>query len=210
MGSSSSVFSGGHGLTIEMCVGLVMPLYYTTDPVEEEDITRGRISWNLIVDDTSPEFLLKKGTPECSDISALSWFFTIFYNRLFDVHPSCRPLFKNNIQTQGKALAKIITFLLHPHNDPQKLQDNLVDLAIRHVTIYHVKAHEYGILGEVLLYSICKVVGISAFDADTLTSWIRIYSMVITVIVPFHVKAELAQLKSHEVHEEDSRSSIMF
>lgn len=211
-GASSTLLTHHTRISVDMCVRLVLPLYYTTDQVEEEDLNRARASWHFITEDTSPAFQQAKLDPNFHEISALSWFFTTFYTRLFDVHPACRSLFKNNLQTQGKALAKIISMLLQGHNDPAKLNEVLTDLAIRHVSVYGVKAHEYGILGEVLLYSLSKCVG-SSFDDATVNSWVRIYSMLIAIIVPFHVKSELAHSKRElglEDDQEHSRSHLSF
>jgi len=38
------------------------------------------------------------------DKTAIVYFYELFYSRLFDAHPSCKPLFKNDPVIQGKAL----------------------------------------------------------------------------------------------------------
>lgn len=213
MGGGTSLLHHSDAVSLDVCVKLVMPLYYTHDAVEEEDLDRARVSWHHIIDDTSPAFIERKTDPNFQELSCLSYFFNTFYGRLFDVHPACRSLFKNNIQTQGKALAKIISFLLSSGAEPAKLHVALNDMALRHVT-YGVKAHEYGIMGEVLLHSLAKCVGPS-FDEATINSWVRIYCMVITHVVPVHVKAEIAMHRRHSLTSidmegaEKSRSSIV-
>jgi hemoglobin-like flavoprotein len=192
--SSQSIFH--ENINLQMCVKIVMPLYYTTDPVTTEDLARAKKSWNLIVDDESRAFKTAKLDPNFTEISCLSYFYTVFYNRLFDIHPCCKPLFKGSIQIQGKALAKIISFLLKDHSDTVLLTEVLTALDHRKIYDYGVKAHEYGYLGESLIYALAVCVGKDDFDEATALAWARIYSMVIAVVVPLHVQYELAQQRS--------------
>lgn len=197
MGSTGSVLHHdfGHSINVDMCVKLVMPLYYTTDPVTPDDLALAKKSWNLIVNDESQAWLKAKQDPNFTEISCLSHFYTVFYGRLFDVHPACKPLFKNNIQTQGKALAKIISFLLKDHSDHALLNSVLLDMADRHIHNYGVKAHEYSMMGETLVYALAVCVGKEEFTEPTALAWIKIYSMVISVVIPMHVRHELMEHK---------------
>jgi hemoglobin-like flavoprotein len=195
MGSDQSILKpyGCEDVNIAMCVSIVMPMYYTREEVSPGDLVLARASWNLILSDGAPAFVKARENPDFTELSCLTYFYTTFYGRLFDIHPACKSLFKNNIQTQGKALAKIISFLLKDHNDKTMLNQVMEDLAERHINTYFVKAHEYGILGEVLLYALARCVGGERFDMETSLAWVRIYSMVISIVVPIHVKAELHQ-----------------
>ena len=60
--------------------------------------------WNLIINDEAPGWLSVKNKPENTDKTAIVIFYELFYRRLFDAHPSCKPLFKNDPVIQGKAL----------------------------------------------------------------------------------------------------------
>lgn len=193
MGASASAHPHHHHhhhANLHVCVQLVMPLYYTDEAVTEEDRAKAQASWNYILENTSPEFIVRRDQPGFGQVSALTWFFSVFYSRLFDVHPACKPLFKDNLVTQGKFLAKMISFLLQM-KDSAQLTKALTALAHRHVYKYNVRAFEYGIIGEVLLYSIGTVIGLDQFDPATSAAWIRIYSMAIRVIVPIHVQHEI-------------------
>lgn len=173
-----------------MCVRLVLPVYFTSEMPREDDLSIARKCWNHILDDTSPAFIAKKADPEFTDPSCLVYFYTIFYNRLFCVHPSCRPMFRDNLQVQGKALARILSFILQPQDDKEKFNKIMEDMAQRHVD-RGVRAHEYAMLGEVLFYALRQSLGPAVFDVAAAQSWIRIYSLIISVVVPFHVRHEL-------------------
>ena len=66
---------------------LLLPVWYTTEPISPEDIKMTKDSWNMILQDTSEEFQRLKGTEGFQYHSAVVWFFDTFYNRFYDVHP---------------------------------------------------------------------------------------------------------------------------
>lgn len=41
-------------------VNLMLPVYYTTDPVSQDDYKRANFVWDMIIDDTAPNFLRLK------------------------------------------------------------------------------------------------------------------------------------------------------
>ena len=72
MGSGSSVEMTGSD---EDIVQRMLPLYYVKDAVvSEEDVALAQNSWKMIIDDTSPIFLMNKGT-EGFPSSCLTWFY---------------------------------------------------------------------------------------------------------------------------------------
>ena len=69
----------------------LFPVYYVDALLTTEDIVDAENSWNLIGDDKSPEwsrYLAKH--PDTKHRNCMEWFQTIFYERLFDVHPVSR------------------------------------------------------------------------------------------------------------------------
>lgn len=191
MGATSSII-GHHAshISLPMAVKLVMPLYFTDEPVTEADLEVARTAWTYVMEDKSPAYLAAKADPDFKEGSCLEWFFTVFYERLFDVHPVCRALFKNDPRHQGRAMVNLITFLIQAGGDHAQVNQILVDLAHRHVHQYGVKAHEYAIFGEVLVYSLSWCIGKEVFTEAVTKVWTKIYCMIIGVIVPFHVKHE--------------------
>jgi hemoglobin-like flavoprotein len=191
MGATTSII-GHHSahISLPMAVKLVLPLYFTDEPITEGDLEIARATWTLVMEDKSPAFLAVKDTADCKETTCLEWFFTVFYDRLFDVHPVCRSLFKNDPRHQGRAMVNLITFLIQSHNDAEKVHQILVDMAHRHVHQYNVKAHEYTIFGEVLIHSLSYCIGKEVFNESVTKIWTKIYCMIIIVMVPFHVKHE--------------------
>jgi hemoglobin-like flavoprotein len=92
----------------------IMPAYYSEKELTPADCLLVRNSWSIMLKD---DFIS---------------FYDTFYERLFDVHPTLRPLFKTNMTTQAKALVKMIYAALEVLNDSSVLSDALNDLANRH------------------------------------------------------------------------------
>lgn len=199
MGASSSVpFMGGN---LDAIVSAMMPVYYVHNAeVSVEQIELAKDCWSLIVEDKSAEFLLKKKEDSSFHYySCISWFFSCFYERLFDVHPLCKPLFKGGLQTQGKFLVKMISITLGQLRSTVEFKNTMRALTIRHCE-RGVKAIEYGVMGDVLFHTIKKCVGDAVFTSTVFDAWTRIYSVMLQEIVPLAVHYEHKGLHQGAVH----------
>lgn len=154
------------GGTSSTLIYSVYPVYYvpgTTDSVNEEDIEAAKTAWTLICDNSSASWKRKLAAQQegqqaegDESMSHLTFFFETFYARLFDVHPGSRVLFKNSIRAQGKALVGMISAAVSLLRNPEKLVPALEGLAVGHAK-KGVLANQYGIVGEVLLYTFARV-----------------------------------------------------
>lgn len=50
-------------------------------------------------------------------------------------------------------------------------------------------AYQYGIVGECLIWTLTRVLG-PAFDDKTKIAWVKIYSIMLSIIIPVAVKEE--------------------
>jgi hemoglobin-like flavoprotein len=200
-GGNSSAYMDGNNDTI---VSVMMPVYYVHNAVvTPEDVTMAKASWNLIIEDKSEEFhRKKKEDPNFSYYSCISWFFSLFYSRLFDVHPLCKPLFSSGLQSQGKFLVKMISITLSQLGDKEAFSTTMAALTVRHCE-KGVKAIEYGVVGDVLFFVIKACVGPAAFTPEIELAWIKVYSQMLQNIVPLAVTYERKGL--HQGHVKRSR-----
>ena len=67
---------------------MMMPLYYTTDPVTLADLNIAKEIWSMILDDSAPEYVRLRENDEGNQFpSCVMFFYDAFYHRLFDIHP---------------------------------------------------------------------------------------------------------------------------
>ena len=121
--------------------------------------------------------------------SCISWFYTTFYNRLFDIHPACKPLFNRGIIGQGNFLVKMISLTLSQLRNPNTFKQTMESLAERHCE-WGVRGVEYGIVGDVLFYSLHFVLGDEAFNEQVQQAWWKVYSAMLTHILPICIRHE--------------------
>ena len=112
------------------------------DELSDQELALAASCWNLILNDKSDYFtnVLRK-KPDFKYTSCIAYFYDIFYQRLFDVHPMSRSLFKRGIKSQGKFLMRLITLALSEIKDDQKWNQSFRKLAEMHNDI-GVKAIE--------------------------------------------------------------------
>ncbi len=82
----------------------------------------------------------------------------LFYERLFAVSPSFRPLFKNDMRTQGIKLMTMLAMVVYHLPEPGQVLPAIRDLAVRHVQ-YGVKLADYDTLREALLWTFEQTLG---------------------------------------------------
>ena len=170
--------------------------------INDQDAINAKRSWELVTNDTCEEFVKMKAAGGAKS-SCLAWFYDTFYDRLFDVHPSSRALFRGNMTLQGKALVHMITGALSLLDNLPKLVDALHSLAKTHNT-KGVLATQYGIVGEVLLWTFSRILG-PQFDEATKMAWLKIYSVMLSVIIPVAIEQEKSAIETKT--KEDAKSS---
>lgn len=198
MGSGVSRLSQNNQLlkTEEEIVRLMMPVYYSEDPITDEEYDLALNSWRMILNNSSPEFLANKKNVNFPYPTCIIFFYNSFYDRLFDIHPVAKNMFKD-MRSQGKFLVKMISLSLSERENAAKYQKTLIKLAEIHNN-RGIKAVEYGVVGEVLFWSIRLCVGPLVYTYDVHQAWVKIYSNMLKIMVPSAVGYELKNNSGQE------------
>ncbi len=100
----------------------------------------------------------------------------LFYNRLFELDPSLRPMFKNDIKEQGKKLMQALAFVVKGLKKPDTIIPVIQDLGRRHVH-YGVQDAHYDTVGAALLWTLEKGLG-EAWTAEVHEAWTAAYGLI--------------------------------
>eukprot|EP00981_Chlorochromonas_danica_P015531 scaffold12976_cov188-Ochromonas_danica.AAC.2 len=112
-------------------VKLLMPLYYTTEPITAEEKEAVSYVWKLIVRNQCAHFnAYKAAHPEKGLKLVTEFLHILFYERLFLIHPSCRELFQRSISKMN--MVPMISLCLSKFEEPDKLQKSLANLVSVH------------------------------------------------------------------------------
>jgi hemoglobin-like flavoprotein len=112
----------------------------------------------------------------------------LFYRRLFELKPEYRSLFAEDMTSQKKKLAQMLSFVVKSMDWPEEAWNDdvapdedlfLVVLALgrRHTELYRVPDDSYGPVGEALLWTLDYAIG-KEFDASLRTAWAKLYGLV--------------------------------
>ena len=77
----------------------------------------------------------------------------LFYDRLFEIDPELRPLFKGDIQQQARRLMATITFAVDGLDDLDSIVPAVRDLGVRHLGYGVTEAH-FDTVREALLWTL--------------------------------------------------------
>jgi hemoglobin-like flavoprotein len=97
----------------------------------------------------------------------------IFYDRLFDLAPQVKPLFKGDMAKQRRALMGTLGVVVNGLSDLPTVLPAASMLAKKHVG-YGVKAAHYPIVGAALLWTLEKGLG-EAWTTDVASAWTEAY-----------------------------------
>ena len=100
----------------------------------------------------------------------------VFYQRLFELNPMLRPLFKTDIELQAAKLMDMLATALSLLEKPDDLNETLEDLGARHVA-YGVETEHYETVGDALLAMLSAVLG-TDFTPDTRRAWTDLYQFI--------------------------------
>ncbi|WP_133468708.1 globin family protein [Paraglaciecola marina] len=105
----------------------------------------------------------------------------LFYNKLFELNPKLKPLFKQDITEQGTKLMKMLGIAVNNLNNLEMLIPMVYTLGERHIG-YGVKEEHYDTVGEALIWTLEQALG-KAFTPELKDAWLIAYTTLATVMI---------------------------
>jgi len=102
----------------------------------------------------------------------------LFYNRLFELDPSLRPLFTSDMTEQGRKLMGMITIAVNGLDRLDELVPAVRALGKRH-SAYGVTDNHYDTVATALLWTLERGLG-DAFTEDSRNAWVKTYTLLAT------------------------------
>jgi nitric oxide dioxygenase len=97
----------------------------------------------------------------------------LFYGRLFETAPYVRPLFKGDVEEQGRKLMSMIGVAVAGLGNLSELVPVVRDLGRRHAS-YGVKDDHYDVVAQALLWTLEKGLG-ESFTGEVKQAWASAY-----------------------------------
>ncbi len=105
---------------------------------------------------------------------------SLFYNQLFELDPSLRPLFKADLSEQKIKLMSTLAFAVAGLSQPEKILGPVRELGRRHVA-YGVRPDHYQTVGAALLWTLAQGLG-EHYTPAVAEAWTAAYSLVATTM----------------------------
>ena len=97
-----------------------------------------------------------------------------FYNQLFRIDPTTEPLFRGDLELQGRKLVETLSFVVDHLHDDETISAAAKELAIRHLK-YGVEPQHYASVGKALLGALKQLLG-DRFGSEDEAAWRAIYA----------------------------------
>lgn len=105
----------------------------------------------------------------------------LFYNRLFELDPSLRSLFKGDMKQQGEKLMSMITVAVKALNRLDDVVPAIQNMGRRHVG-YNVEPEHYDTVGAALLWTLGQGLG-DDFTVEVKDAWTIVYGILATTMI---------------------------
>ncbi len=104
----------------------------------------------------------------------------LFYQNLFEADPALKPLFKGDLQAQGKKLIEMISVAVSKLTELNVLIPVLQNLGKRHGG-YGVQDSHYDTVATALIKTLAQGLG-DDFTPETKGAWVEVYSVMADVM----------------------------
>ncbi len=104
----------------------------------------------------------------------------LFYQNLFELDPALKPLFKGDLQAQGKKLIEMISVAVSKLTELNVLVPVLQNLGKRHGG-YGVQDSHYDTVAAALIKTLGQGLG-DDFTPETKGAWVEVYSVMADVM----------------------------
>jgi hemoglobin-like flavoprotein len=98
-----------------------------------------------------------------------------FYDRLFEIDPTLRALFKGDMAEQGDKLMRAIELVVSNLHGVSSLVPTIQEMGRRHAR-YGVREEHYDAVAEALLWTLSGALG-EAFTAEVRRAWVEAYTL---------------------------------
>ena len=105
---------------------------------------------------------------------------TLFYDKLFELDPTLRPLFKGDIQEQGTKLMNMLGTAVKGLSNLEALVPAVQALGKRHIA-YGIKDQHYDTVGIALIWTLGQGLG-DDFTDEVKQAWLETYGVLSSVM----------------------------
>jgi hemoglobin-like flavoprotein len=106
----------------------------------------------------------------------------LFYGRLFEIAPEVKPLFRGDIEEQGRKLMAMLAAVVNGLGNLETVLPAASALAKRHID-YGVKAADYAPVGAALLWTLQRGLG-SQWTPELAAAWTEAYTVLSEFMIP--------------------------
>lgn len=104
----------------------------------------------------------------------------LFYNKLFELDPEVKPLFKGDMREQGRKLMMSLNVVVNGITNLEALVPGIREMGKRHAG-YGVEPRHYDTVGAAILWTLEQGLG-ADFTPDTRAAWTEAYTTLATVM----------------------------
>src|SRR5690606_6076252 len=108
---------------------------------------------------------------------------TLFYDRLLELDPSLRPMFKGDMEEQGRKFMRMLALIVSRLHEPEELKRRIEAASQRHNDV-GVRPEHYLTVGAALLWALEQGLG-KEFTPAMREAWLAAYDVIAQIANPY-------------------------
>ena len=105
----------------------------------------------------------------------------VLYDRLFELNPDLRKLFKKDMRSQRRKFIAALTQIIDNLHDADKTAATIKGLAKAHIS-YEVKKEDYSLFGDALIFALSAALG-NDFNETLKSAWRDVYNTLAQIMI---------------------------
>lgn len=133
-GISAALHLKKEGMTEQDVVDLILPGYFTKEPLTDAELRDAKDSWELILHDRSPHFSECKSANDgqMKHDTCIEMFYFSMFTKLMDIHPESKDDFEPPPPGQGRSFVHYMGVLLNEIDKELYWNETLINMTIHH------------------------------------------------------------------------------
>ena len=205
MGTAASTVGTGVELTLDQQIQRILSTFENYDAsatISREELSIAEAAWTGIVSDLSPEYIrMKEENDPNLPHSCLSWFYDSFFALATAYDPNIKDSYNGNMKVQIRAMISMISASLSILRSGD-LSNSLLRVAKAHVK-RGIRSHQYPIVANVCVKTFVVCMG-KYWKVKLEAVWTKIFSVILTTLVPMAIKLEKSSNQTSTLSTSDS------
>lgn len=188
-------------------MNLMIPIHYFTKTtiLNNNEILMMQQCWKHIMHDTCPNYLHKKKYDIMFKYtSCITYFYDLFYDRMFIINTHCKTLFEAGLKLKIQIIINVISTILHIFDDMAEFNTRIQCIANTHNKL-GVDIIDYILFSDNICWTFEQVLGAELFNEQMYQILLQMFHKIYEVLLPLVILDKQISVGHENIHKKSNK-----